>query len=108
VAQFLRPIAFRPGVIEFEPAPGAPSSLAQRLSSRLKDWTGQPWMVVAQGGGGAETEREREGREKALELQAIAADPFVQSVMKAFPGTEIVGVRRLATPAADGGEAEED
>jgi DNA polymerase-3 subunit gamma/tau len=110
VAQFLRPISFRPGVIEFEPAPGAPGSLAQRLSARLKDWTGQPWMVVAHGGGGAESLRERADREKAAEMKAIEADPFVQSVMRAFPGTEIVALRTLAAPeAGDGvGTAEED
>ena len=100
VAKFVRPVSFRQGAIEFEPAPGAPDNLAQRLAVRLKEWTGQPWLVAAQGGGGAESLLEREHREKANELQAIAEDPFVRSVMQAFPGTEIIGVRRLATPEA--------
>ncbi len=101
VAKFIRPVSFRPGAIEFEPAPGAPGNLAQRLSAKLKEWTGQPWLVAAQGGGGAESLLEREHREKAVERKQIEADPFVQSVMQAFPGTEIVSVRQLATPEAE-------
>jgi DNA polymerase-3 subunit gamma/tau len=111
VAKFVRPISFRPGAIEFEPAPGAPGNLAQRLAVRLKEWTGQPWLVAAQGGGGAESLYEREQREKAAELKAIAQDPFVQSVMTAFPGTEIVAVRTIVTdaaPAEVASEAEDD
>jgi DNA polymerase-3 subunit gamma/tau len=98
VAKFMRPVSFRPGAIEFEPAPGAPGTLAQRLAVRLKEWTGQPWLVAAQGGGGGESLYEREQRERKAERQAIEADPFVQSVMQAFPGTEIVRVRQLAAP----------
>ncbi len=55
VEKYVRLISFRPGAISFEPAPGAPNNLAQRLSARLKEWTGQPWLVAAEGGGGAET-----------------------------------------------------
>jgi DNA polymerase-3 subunit gamma/tau len=100
VAKFVRPVSFRPGAIEFEPAPGAPGNLSQRLSARLKEWTGQPWLVAALGGGGAESLLERRQREDADERKALEADPFIQSVMQAFPGTEIVAVRQLATPAA--------
>jgi hypothetical protein len=43
----------------------------------------------------------------------VAADPFVQTVMAAFPGAEIVGVRKLAAPEPaavaeeEAGEAED-
>ena len=101
VARFCRPISFRPGAIEFEPAPGAPGNLAQRLAVRLKEWTGQPWLVAAQGGGGgAESIDERLRRQKAEERQAIAEDPFVKSVMQAFPGAEIVALRTIVTDVA--------
>jgi DNA polymerase-3 subunit gamma/tau len=104
VSKYMRPVSFRAGAIEFEPAPGAPGNLAQRLSAKLKEWTGQPWLVAAQGGGGAESLMERANREKAAERKAIEADPFVQSVMQAFPGAEIVSVRQLAAPEAAAGE----
>ncbi len=100
VEKYLRPVSFRPGAIEFEPAVGAPGNLAQRLSARLKEWTGQPWLVAAQVGGGAETLLERQTRALADAHAEALAEPFVQAVMTAFPGTEIVEVRQMAAPPA--------
>ena len=102
VEQFVRPISFRPGAITFEPAPGAPANLAGRLVSRLKEWTGHAWLVAAEGSGGAESAWERQKREERATRAEIEADPFVRSVMDAFPGAEIVGIRNLVTP--DGNE----
>lgn len=112
VERFVRPISFRQGAIEYEPVPGAPNNLAQRLVGRLKEWTGQPWLIAARGGGGAESAWERQKRE-AQEVRAeIEADPFVVAVMQAFPGTEIVGVRNLpqpdVAPPIEGAEDDED
>jgi len=107
VERYVRPISFRPGAIEYEPAPGAPTNLAQRLVGRLKEWTGERWLIAAQGGGGAESLWEKQKRE-AKEVRAqIEQDPFVRSVMSAFPGTEIVEVRTIAAPEAPEGSATE-
>jgi DNA polymerase-3 subunit gamma/tau len=109
VERYMRPIAFRQGAITFEPAPGAPNSLAQRLSQRLKEWTGQPWLVAAEGAGGAESLLEREKREDVNLRRAVQADPFVQAVMTAFPGAEITDIRTLSLSADSAPqEAEED
>jgi DNA polymerase-3 subunit gamma/tau len=101
VDRFVRLVDFKPGVITFSPAQGAPANLHQRLSSRLKEWTGQPWRMVIEGGGGLETAYEREQRE----LQAIRAEaenhPTIQALLEAFPGAEIVSVRRSVQPAID-------
>ncbi len=112
VERFVRPISFRQGAIEYEPVQGAPNNLAQRLVARLKEWTGQPWLIAARGGGGTESAWERQKRE-AQEVRAeIEADPFVLAVMQAFPGTEIVGVRNLpqpdVAPVTEGVEDDED
>ena len=112
VERFVRPISFRQGAIEYEPVQGAPNNLAQRLVARLKEWTGQPWLIAARGGGGTESAWERQKRE-AQEVRAeIEADPFVLAVMQAFPGTEIVGVRNLpqpdVAPITEGVEDDED
>jgi DNA polymerase-3 subunit gamma/tau len=98
VERFVRPISFRPGAITFEAAPGAPANLAGRLVSRLKEWTGQPWLVAAEGSGGAESAWERQKREERDTRSQVEADPFVLAVMDAFPGAEIVAVRQLAAP----------
>jgi DNA polymerase-3 subunit gamma/tau len=98
VERYVRPISFRPGAIEYEPAPGAPRDLAQRLVGRLKEWTGERWLIAAQGGGGAESAWERQKRQEREVRAEVEADPFVREVMQAFPGAEIVGVRNIAAP----------
>ncbi len=98
IEKYVRPISFRPGAITFEPVPGAPANLAQRLVMRLKEWTGQQWLVAAEGGGGAETMLERQKRARTEAYEQALAEPFVQAVMAAFPGTELVEVRQMATP----------
>jgi DNA polymerase-3 subunit gamma/tau len=112
VERCVRPISFRPGAIEYELAPGAPNNLAQRLVGRLKEWTGERWLVAAQGGGGAESLWEKQKREEREVRAEVEADPFVMSVMAVFPGAEILGVRNLPQPEApaegDPGASESD
>ena len=108
VKKYIRPISFRPGAITFEPAPGAPSNLAGRLVARLKEWTGQPWLVAAEGGGGAESAYEREQRERREARAQVEADPFVHTIMDAFPGAEIVEIRHLAAPVVEAATDEGD
>ena len=79
-----------------EPVAGAPANLATRLSSRLKEWTGRPWFVVANGEGGGETLIEMEKRARSEERAAVEADPFVAAVMKTFPGASITEIKTLA------------
>jgi DNA polymerase-3 subunit gamma/tau len=107
VERYVRPISFRPGAIEYEPAPGAPANLAQRLVGRLKDWTGERWLIAAQGGGGAESLWERQKREERETRAEVEQDPFVLAVMQTFPGAEIVGVRTLPQAQAPEGTAVE-
>jgi len=117
VERFVRLVSFKPGAIEYEPAPNHPADLPRRLSARLREWTGQTWFIAAQGGGGAESLYERERREKAEDRARIERDPFIVAVKKAFPGAELVDVRTLdeptPSPAAgttsdDGDEADDD
>jgi len=96
VQRFVKPVSFEPGRLTFEPAAGAPANLANRLSSRLKEWTGRPWFITANGQGGGETLIELEKKARAQTRAEIEADPFVQSVLKAFPGAEVGEVKVLA------------
>jgi DNA polymerase-3 subunit gamma/tau len=108
VEQYVRPISFRPGAITYEAAPGAPGNLAGRLVRALKEWTGQPWLVAAEGGGGAESMMERQKREEREALEEIKKDPFVASVLSAFPGAEIIEIRKLLTPETPPLEPDEE
>ena len=108
VERFVRLVDFKPGLITFEPAPGAPANLTQRLTGRLREWTGDRWMAEIKGGG-AETTYERDRRAEKQERVALEAEPFVRAVLETFPGAEIVAYRKRAVPApADAGEGEED
>ena len=110
VERYIRPIEVKPGQFRFALAEGAPANLPQRLSGKLKEWTGRPWMMdIATGGAeGVETSYERERREAATFRAGIEADPFVQAVREAFPGAEIVGVRHNREPAAADVEVEDE
>jgi DNA polymerase-3 subunit gamma/tau len=106
VERFVRLVSFKPGAIEFEPAPRCPPDLARRISGRLKEWTGQRWLVAAQGGGGGESAYERETREKTEIRAAIDQDPFVLDIKRAFPGAEVTDVKfhnLEAAPAPNAG-----
>ncbi len=109
VERFVRLVDFKPGLITFEPAPGAPPTLTQRLTSRLREWTGDRWMAEIRGGG-AETAYERERREEKAERAQLENEPFVKAVLETFPGAEIVAYRKRApaATATDPGTAGDD
>jgi DNA polymerase-3 subunit gamma/tau len=108
VEKYLRLISFRTGAISYEPAPGSPNNLAQRLSARLKEWTGQPWLVAAEGGGGADTLAQVKARELEVARAEALADPFVRQVMQVFPGAEVTEIRTLAPPEPATAAADDD
>lgn len=100
VERYVKLISFRQGAITFEPAPHAPIDLVRKLSARLKEWTGQRWLIATEGGGGAETIRERDERERREALQKLRDDPFISGLMTAFPGVEILSFRAKPKPVA--------
>ncbi len=97
----VRLISYRPGRIEFSPAPGAPKDLSQRLGSRLQLWTGNRWAVVLGNEEAEETIADKRDA-KARELKAAAADhPMLKALFEAFPKSEITGVRTLQDISAE-------
>ncbi len=102
VERYVRLVSFRPGAITFEPAPNAPIDLVRKLSMRLKEWTGQRWLIATEGGGGAETVYERDQREIAATKARIQANPFVANLLTTFPGAEITAIRAKLKPQATG------
>ena len=93
VENYVRLVKYSPGRIEFEPTERAPDKLANQLSSRLMNWTGVRWVVSVAGSGGGKTIGEvKEAQRDDMYTQAMA-HPLVQSVLVAFPGSEIKDVR---------------
>ena len=104
VTRFVRPVSLKAnnqggGVIAFSLVAGAPPGLPHRLSQRLKEWTGRPWMMDVREPAGEENAWERARREKADYEAEVKADPFVLALLAAFPGAEVM-VKPLAPAVA--------
>ena len=108
VERYVRLVAFKPGAITFEPAPNAPIDLVRKLSLKLKEWTGQRWLIATEGGGGAETIYERDQREVAAAKARITSNPFVTGLLSIFPGAEITAIRTKSKPQETGVTAAPD
>jgi DNA polymerase-3 subunit gamma/tau len=93
VENYVRLVKYSPGRIEFEPTERAPTKLASQLASRLQNWTGVRWVItVASSGGGKTIGEVKDEHRNDMYTQAMS-HPMVQSVLIAFPGSEIKDVR---------------
>ncbi|WP_297323382.1 DNA polymerase III subunit gamma/tau [uncultured Bartonella sp.] len=93
VKEFVRPVSFRQGRIEFEPAEGMPRFFAQNISRMLREWTGERWTITVVNEGGGLTLREEEEKVHKALLSDAQKDPDVAKILKYFPGAKIVDVR---------------
>jgi DNA polymerase-3 subunit gamma/tau len=90
---------FEQGSIAFTLVEGAESGLAQTLSRRLQEWTGERWMVALVPGSTAATLRETAQAREAEQTNNAASHPLVQKVLDRFKGARIVDVRRPDAPS---------
>lgn len=91
-------VRLEPGQIEFRPAAAAPRTLAGDLAQKLKEWTGNRWVVTLAREGGAPTLAEQRKAAHAKKLEEVAQAPMVRAVLDRFPGAEIVAVRDRDEP----------
>jgi DNA polymerase-3 subunit gamma/tau len=99
-------VSLEPGKLEFRPSARAPRTLSGDLAQRLKDWTGQRWMVTVAKDGGAPTIAESKKSAHQAKLDAVLQEPMVRAVLDRFPGSEVIAVRDLmqddiAAPVAE-------
>jgi len=106
VESYVELVAYRPGAIEFHPAPGAPEDLAGRLSEALKAATGARWSVAVTDAPGAPTIDAQCAAEQAESRSAAAEHPLVRAALEAFPGAEIRAVRPLGPEPGAPAEAD--
>lgn len=92
VESFVKLVAYRPGVIEFEPAAGAPQTLAPTLRKALRSWTHQDWQIVLHNSGGSATLKENLEKEKQDQTAKILAHPIMREVLGTFPQAKISAV----------------
>ncbi len=97
VINFVRPVRLEAGVLEFAPAPGAPADLAAKLGRRLREITGDQWLVeMSAEAEGAQTVSEKRLSDKAALIAAVERHPLVQRIKETFDGATVVEVRDLA------------
>lgn len=89
----VRLVKFEPGRIEFALANSSNRHFATDLSKRLKDWTGQTWLVALANTEGAPTLREQAEAARDKRESDAASHPVVRAVLEHFPGARIVDVR---------------
>ena len=89
----VRLVRFRPGHLELRLLPEAPRTIANELGDRLKQWTGERWIVAVSEEEGEKTVGEVKRERRQQEREAVAAHPAVQAVFERFPEAEIVDVR---------------
>ena len=99
---------FEQGSIAFTPVEGAEPGLAQTLSRRLQEWTGERWMVALVAGSTMPTLRETAQAREAERASNAASHPLVQKVLDRFKGARIVDVRRPATPSPMADEVDDE
>ena len=99
---------FEQGSIAFSLVEGASSALAQTLSRRLQEWTGERWMVALAQGSTAPTLRERSDQREAERASGAEAHPLVRKVLERFKGARVVDVRTPESAASAPAETDVD
>jgi len=91
--RFVRPVSFRPGHIEINLEDGANPRIVNDLAKRLRDWTGERWVVALSQVEGEKTiYEEARARETALMEEALR-HPVVAAALETFPGAKVEAVR---------------
>lgn len=93
---FARLLKIEEGKLEISLDQGAPVNFAGTLGAKLSQWAGRRWIVVVGRERGSETLAEKEQNTQAQLKADVRQHPAVQAVLNAFPGAEIVEVRRKA------------
>ncbi|MBC8050815.1 MAG: DNA polymerase III subunit gamma/tau, partial [Chitinophagales bacterium] len=88
-------VRFRHGHIELKLLDRAPQNLAQELSRKLQDWTGERWMVSLAEAPGERPLGEIRREDDARLREEARRHPSVQAVFRHFPDAEITAVRAL-------------
>lgn len=93
--EYTQLVQFAPGRIELHLLDGAPKNLAQELSRKLQQWTGERWVIALTDNPGGATLADDRRRADEEALREVRKHPIVQSVFHYFPNAEIKQVRPL-------------
>jgi len=90
---FVHLVKFEQGHLSVRLKEGAPQGLTGKMSDKLSQWTGRPWMISISREAGEATLAEVQKDQQQSVMNEIKAHPVVSEVLKAFPGAKIVDIR---------------
>ncbi len=92
VIHYVELVKLEHGLIEFHPADGADSKLANELGRKLGEITSTRWMVGISMKQGQKTLAAQREEQKAAEMNAIRNDPDVANILAVFPKATITSI----------------
>jgi len=96
-------VSFGEGRIELRLHDDAPGDLANRLTQRLKEWTGKAWIISVT------SEHQGEETLRGARTREVMDHPMVKRALELFPGAEVTAIREAEAPIAPApDEMEED
>ena len=78
---------------------GEQANIAQDLTRKLREWTGQTWMVSLSAEAGDQTIAARRQTAADMRQEAALADPLVKAALDVFPDARIEAITELDEPA---------
>jgi DNA polymerase III subunit gamma/tau len=86
-------VSFEQGKVELKLNERVPRELPLKLSQLLKEWTGEPWIIVGNSSDDAQPTLQQQDRDKQQqEIEEIKRDPLIAKTLEAFPGAVIESV----------------
>lgn len=88
-------VSFAPGKLEIAVTEDAPQDLANKVSSFLKAWTGERWIVIVSSDSSGKTLEQVEAEKFSTLKDEAQNEPIVQKIFDIFPEAEIIGVKEI-------------
>ena len=85
----VRLVNFQKGKIELNPMEDLPKDFSNKISSLLKDWTGDRWILFFSQEKGEMTLEEQSERKKKDTIKQLMQDKRVKEILQTFPGSTI-------------------
>ena len=88
-----RLVSFSRGKLEINFGESVGRDVPAEISEKLKEWSGDAWMVVVSSEPGNPSLREQKDSRIAAQEAKIRKHPLVEEVLAAFPGSEIKEIK---------------
>ena len=94
-------VSFKKGVVNLKLSGNTSNNLLNQVSVKLKEWTGENWIINEVEEMGEETITERNTRVNNEKLDKARSTPEMEKVLKAFPNASIKSVKNINIKQGD-------